>query len=97
MDLLVRCPDYQTAGKLVVNYLIAYNTEHYQYNLGGLTPTEFYQYCVTGIYSLSEYYGIPEERLTLTVLPIPRVKSDEKAIEDFTTPEIKGPASVTPI
>ena len=56
LNLLVLCPDYQTAEKLVFNYLISYNNEHYQYNLGGLTPTEFYQYCVTGIYSLSEYY-----------------------------------------
>lgn len=80
MDLLVRCPDYQTAGKLVVNYLIAYNTEHYQYNLGGLTPTEFYQYCVTGIYSLSEYYGIPEERLTSieSVIEVRKKKAQEK-------------------
>lgn len=79
MNLLVLCPDYKTAEKLVFNYLISYNNEHYQYNLGGLTPTEFYQYCVTGIYSLSEYYGIPKEKLNSieSVIQIRKRKAQE--------------------
>lgn len=79
LNLLVLCPDYQTAKKLVFNYLISYNNEHYQYNLGGLTPTEFYQYCVTGIYSLSEYYGIPKEKLNSieSIIQIRKRKAQE--------------------
>ena len=79
LNLLVLCPDYQTAEKLVFNYLISYNNEHYQYNLGGLTPTEFYQYCVTGIYSLSEYYGIPKEKLNSieSIIQIRKRKAQE--------------------
>ena len=63
IDLLVLCDDYETAALMTNNYINDYNNKHYQYNLGGLTPTEFYQYCMTGIYSLKEYYGIPEEKL----------------------------------
>lgn len=63
IDILARCSDYNTACSLVVNYLIAYNSQHYQYALGGLTPNEFYEYCVTGIYSLNNYYGISKDKL----------------------------------
>jgi hypothetical protein len=63
MNILVTCSDYDTASQLVINYLDAYNTKHYQYGLGGLTPEEFYQYCTTGIYSLTDYFGIPKEKL----------------------------------
>lgn len=63
MDILVTCSSYEIASQLVINYLISYNTKHYQYALGGLTPTEFYQYCVTGIYSLTDYFGVPKEKL----------------------------------
>ena len=44
---------------LVSGYLTAYNSEHYQYDLVGLTPQEFYQYATTGIYPLDNYFGVP--------------------------------------
>lgn len=63
IDILIRCESYDLACQLITNYLHSYNYEQYQYNLGGLTPTEFYDYCVTGIYSLTYYYGIPACKL----------------------------------
>lgn len=63
IDILVLCKDYETASELTCNHINDYNNKHYQYNLGGLTPSEFYLYCITGIYSLSEYCGIPKEKL----------------------------------
>ena len=38
---------------------MAYNSEHYQYDLAGLTPEEFYQYATTGVYPLDNYFGVP--------------------------------------
>ena len=80
MDLLARCDSYELACELVSNYLDHYNTKHYQYTLGGLTPSEFYDYCVTGIYSLNEYYGIPAEKLMSikSIIDIRIKKAEEK-------------------
>lgn len=63
MDKLALCIDYNTACTMVSNYLYDYNNKHYQFNLGYLTPREYYIYCTTGIYSLAEYCGIPKEKL----------------------------------
>lgn len=80
MDLLVRCDTYEIACELVDEYLLSYNIDQYQYNLGGLTPVEFYQYCVTGIYSLPYYFGIPEEKLMSinSVLEARKIMAEEK-------------------
>lgn len=59
MDMVALCKDYDSARKLVDGYLRAYNHEHYQYDLAGLTPEEFYQYATTGIYPLESYFGVP--------------------------------------
>jgi transposase InsO family protein len=64
LDILVLCPNYEEASSLVVNYLYDYNFKHYQYSLGGLTPREYYYYCTTGIYSLTEYCGISISKLS---------------------------------
>lgn len=63
IDILVLCNDYETASLLTHNHIDEYNHKHYQYNLGGLTPSEFYLYCMSGIYSLSEYCGVPKDKL----------------------------------
>lgn len=63
IDILVLCNDYEKASLLTHNHIDEYNHKHYQYNLGGLTPSEFYLYCMSGIYSLSEYCGIPKDKL----------------------------------
>lgn len=59
MDMVALCKDYSSASRLVDGYLKAYNREHYQYDLAGLTPEEFYQYATTGIYPLESYFGVP--------------------------------------
>lgn len=63
LDLTARCVTFDTAKKLVEGYLRAYNEEHYQYELAGLTPSEFYDYAVTGIYPLESYFGIPASEM----------------------------------
>ena len=59
MDMVALCKDYDSASRLADGYLKAYNREHYQYDLAGLTPEEFYQYVTTGIYPLDSYFGVP--------------------------------------
>ena len=59
MDMVALCKDYESASRLVDGYLKAYNREHYQYDLAGLTPEEFYQYATTGVYPLDSYFGVP--------------------------------------
>ena len=44
LDMVARCNSFDEAGWLVDGYLNAYNQKHYQYELAGLTPDEFYQY-----------------------------------------------------
>lgn len=58
LDLVALCPDFETAEKLVSGYLNSYNNEQYQYNLAGLTPSEFYIYMEYGIYPCDSYYGV---------------------------------------
>lgn len=59
MDVVALCKDYDSASSMVDGYLKAYNSEHYQYDIAGLTPEEFYQYATTGIYPLDSYFGVP--------------------------------------
>ena len=63
MNLIALAKDFETAGKLTDRYLKAYNGEHYQYELGGLTPKEYYQYLKTGVYPQASCYGIEKDRL----------------------------------
>ena len=48
---------------MVTGYIGAYNDEHYQYALAGLTPSEYYTYITTGIYPMDNYYGIKATEL----------------------------------
>lgn len=59
LDMVALCRDYKSARTLVSGYLNAYNFEHYQYDLAGHTPEEFYQYATTGVYPLDNYFGVP--------------------------------------
>jgi len=63
MDMVALCKDYESARQLVDGYLKAYNTEHYQYDLAGLTPEEFYHYATTGVYPLESYFGVPSSAM----------------------------------
>ncbi len=58
LDLIALCPNVDTVSKMVNGYMEAYNNQHYQYALAGLTPSEYYAYVTTGIYPVDNYYGI---------------------------------------
>jgi transposase InsO family protein len=58
IDLVALCPNLETAMRLTDGYIDEYNDKHFQYNLAGLTPSEFYTYVTTGIYPLDNYYGV---------------------------------------
>jgi len=63
LDILVLCKDSDQAYGMIENYLNSYNTERYQYDLAGLTPHEFYLYCMTGIYPCDSYFGQKADQL----------------------------------
>ena len=81
IDLAARCWNLDTAIRLVDGYLAAYNAEHYQYELAGLTPEEFYQYATTGIYPLDSYFGIPASEMMAVgdIKKVRRAYADEEA------------------
>lgn len=57
IDMMKLCRTSEDAIGIINGYINAYNNEHYQYNLAGLTPHEFYLYTMTGIYPCDNYYG----------------------------------------
>lgn len=63
IDLVALCPTLELAKKMVEGYINKYNHEFYQYNLAGLTPSEFYLYTTTGIYPCVEYFGVEAREL----------------------------------
>ena len=78
MDLVALCTTYESAEKLVINYLDDYNNRHYRYELAGLTPSEYYIYVTTGIYPCNDYYGVePDEMMTVSKLVEQRMKYAE--------------------
>ena len=81
MDLVARCNALEDAMSIVNGYMEAYNAEHYQYELAGLTPNEFYQYATTGIYPLESYFGVPASEMMATedLSKVRRIYADEEA------------------
>lgn len=81
LDMVARCNSFDAAGWLVDGYLNAYNQEHYQYELAGLTPDEFYQYAVTGIYPLEYYFGVPASEMMAVgnISKVRRAYADKEA------------------
>ena len=63
LNLIATCQNFETAKRLIDGYMDTYNNVAYQYNLAGLTPTEFYQYTLTGIYPLAKYFGVDASEL----------------------------------
>ena len=57
MRQLELCTSYEMAVQMIDGYMDDYNNSQYQYNLGGLTPHEYYLYRETGIYPCDSYYG----------------------------------------
>lgn len=81
MDMIAMCKTLDSAKQLTYGYLKAYNTEHYQYELAGLTPEEFYGYATTGIYPLDSYFGVPASEMMAVgdIKKVRRAYADEEA------------------
>ena len=81
IDMVALCKTLDTALMLVDGYLKAYNGEHYQYELAGLTPEEFYSYATTGVYPLDSYFGVPASEMMAVgdLSKVRRKYADEEA------------------
>ena len=81
IDMVALCKTLDSALKLVDGYLNAYNREHYQYELAGLTPKEFYSYATTGVYPLDYYFGVPASEMMAVgdLSKVRRKYADEEA------------------
>ena len=63
LNTLARAKSFEQARELSLNCLHTYTYELFQYDLGGLTPAEFYQYVTTGVYKCDSYFGVRDEDL----------------------------------
>ena len=63
LDIIARCVSEEDVVRLIDGYMNTFNTQRYQYTLAGLTPSEYYQYCATGIYPLDNYFGVKADDL----------------------------------
>ena len=81
IDMVALCKTLDAALKLVDGYLNAYNGEHYQYELAGLTPEEFYSYATTGVYPLDSYFEVPASEMMAVgdISKVRRKYADEEA------------------
>ena len=81
IDMVALCKTLDAALKLVDGYLKAYNSEHYQYELAGLTPEEFYSYAITGVYPLDSYFDVPASEMMAVgdLSKVRRKYADEEA------------------
>lgn len=57
MDKIALAESFADAKAIVDDYMDYYNNDRGQWQLAKLTPNEFYQYCITGIYPLQPYYS----------------------------------------
>lgn len=51
---LINCQTFEEVKQLIDTYIYYYNNERPQWGLAKLTPTEYYQYTITGIYPYNE-------------------------------------------
>jgi hypothetical protein len=63
LDTIARCDNFDIVVELVDGYMDTYNKKRFQYECAGLTPSEFYKYCITGIYPLDNYFGVKASKL----------------------------------
>ena len=47
------CTEFEQVCKVVSDWTDYYNNERYQWDLAKLSPREYYEYCITGVYPLS--------------------------------------------
>lgn len=55
MDKIAVCKSFDDAKAVVDDYIDYYNNDRGQWQLAKLTPNEYYDYCVTGVYPLISY------------------------------------------
>ena len=81
MDIIALCPDFETATRLVNGYITNHNEARYQYDLAGLTPNEYYDYMMSGIYPLDSYFGVKADELLTAkqIVETRMTKAREKA------------------
>ena len=63
LDLVALCPDADTAIRMALGYVDEYNDVVCQYDLAGLTPSEYYSYVTEGIYPCDSYFGVQASEL----------------------------------
>lgn len=79
IDIIARCPNMDVVKGLIDGYMNMYNTQRYQYGLAGLTPNEYYQYCMTDIYPLDNYFGVKKtDLISVEQLAIARIEKEKR-------------------
>lgn len=81
LDKLAMCITKEQVETMLNNYVEKYNNEYPQLELGGLCPSEFYDYAITGVYPMEKYFGVDAKDL-LSLKELRRVKerfADEEA------------------
>lgn len=60
---LSECSNYDDLKQRIDDYMDYYNNERYQYRLAKLSPKEFYNYCISGVYPLD--CSIPQSAINI--------------------------------
>ena len=55
MDKIAACASFGDAKAIIDDYMDYYNNDRGQWQLAKLSPNEYYDYCLTGIYPLISY------------------------------------------
>lgn len=65
MDKIATCTSFEDAKAVIDDYMDYYNNDRGQWQLAKLSPNEYYDYCLTGIYPLISYaeYGKKQDIL----------------------------------
>ena len=73
------CKTFESASEMVSGYMNEYWTVVVQEALAFLTPHEYYEYCMTGVYPLKEYFGVSAEKLHSQLELMKRKREEWKA------------------
>ena len=55
-DKIAACESFAEARTVIDDWMDYYNNDRGQWQLAKLTPNEYYDYCLTGIYPLITYH-----------------------------------------
>ena len=61
-DKISACNSFIEACAVIDDYMDYYNNDRGQWQLAKLTPNEYYEYCITGVYPLISYSDLMSER-----------------------------------